>query len=148
MSGLGVADVREGIAALQAADAAEPFQVVLMDWRMPNLDGVDGSNLITHVLPLVHRPSVVIVTAYGADEVRDAGLRAGASAFIDKPVSQSRLWDTLAGIIRPLHAAHDAPLLSSGEGMEPKGVNVLLVEDNEINQQIAVELMQSLGRAS
>ncbi len=145
MSGLGVADVREGIAALQAADAAEPFQVVLMDWRMPNLDGVDGSNLITHVLPLVHRPSVVIVTAYGADEVRDAGLRAGASAFIDKPVSQSRLWDTLAGIIRPLHAAHDAPLLSSGEGMELKGVNVLLVEDNEINQQIAVELMQSLG---
>ena len=145
MAALGVADVSEGITALQTADTVEPFEVVLMDWRMPNVDGVDGTNLITHVLPLMHRPSVVIVTAYGADEVRDAGLRAGASAFIDKPVSLSRLWDTLAGIVGHLHAPHDAIALSNRDDMYLAGSKVLLVEDNEINQQIAVELMQSLG---
>ncbi len=145
MAGLGVADVRAAIAELQAADAAEPFQVVLMDWRMPGLDGVEGAHMVTQTLPLLHRPAVVIVTAYGADEVRDAGLRAGASAFIDKPVSQSRLWDTLAGIIRPLHASRDAEPIPSSAGGELQGVSVLLVEDNEINQQIALELMQSLG---
>ena len=67
------------------------------------------------------------------------------SFFLDKPVSQSRLWDTLAGII-PLE-----PILPSTGSLQTDSVEqlanvcVLLVEDNEINQQIARELMESMG---
>ncbi|MEI6601368.1 MAG: response regulator, partial [Comamonadaceae bacterium] len=70
---------------------------------------------------------------------------AGASAFLDKPVSQSRLWDTLIGIITPQQAK---PRLMPGRSEDHAtlaGVRVLLVEDNDINQQIARELMESMG---
>jgi signal transduction histidine kinase/DNA-binding response OmpR family regulator len=134
-----------GMAALQQADAADPFDVVLMDWRMPGMDGVEASRRIAHDMALKHHPALVIVTAFGADDVRDAGLGAGVSSILDKPVSQSRLWDTLVGLVRPVLPAADLmPTLPAGMDAL-SGMRVLLVEDNEINQQIAGELMQSLG---
>ena len=134
-----------GMDALQQADASDPYQVVLMDWQMPGMDGVETTRRITHESHLLHQPSVVMVTAYGADEARGAGSNAGASAFLDKPVSQSRLWDALVGILRPqVQATEVATRAQDHHGALP-GVRVLLVEDNEINQQIARELMQSMG---
>ena len=134
-----------GMDALQQADASDPYQLVLMDWQMPGMDGVETTRRITREIALQHQPSVVMVTAYGADEARGAGGDAGASAFLDKPVSQSRLWDTLVGILRPqVHSAEAAANPLDYRGALP-GVRVLLVEDNEINQQIARELLQAMG---
>ena len=133
------------VTAVQNQDAADPYDVVLMDWHMPGLNGVNATRAILHDASLVHRPSVVMVTAFGADEVRVAGGRAGACAFIDKPVSPSRLWDTLAEIFYPgMGVALPAPRATDSPVQYP-GVRVLLVEDNEINQQIATELLQSMG---
>jgi two-component system sensor histidine kinase/response regulator len=95
---------------------------------------------------LLHRPKVVIVTAFGADDVRDAGAEAGARAFIDKPVSQSRLWDTLAKVLYP--ASESITLARQPELAaltQLPGMRILLVEDNEINQQIATELLSGMG---
>jgi len=117
---------------------------VLMDWKMPGLNGVNATRAIMQEVPLLHRPAVVIVTAFGADEVREAGSHAGARAFIDKPVSQSRLWDMLAEILHP----DTAPVRASARALPSvrfPGVQVLLVEDNEINQQIACELLEAMG---
>ena len=133
-----------GLDALQQADASDPYQVVLMDWQMPGMDGVETTRRITHESGLLHQPCVVMVTAYGADEARGAGGDAGASAFLDKPVSQSRLWDTLVGILRPAVQSTEAANPLDYRGALP-GVQVLLVEDNEINQQIARELLQAMG---
>ncbi len=134
-----------GMDALQQADASDPYQVVLMDWQMPGMDGVETTRRITHDMGLMHQPSVVMVTAYGADEARGAGGDAGASAFLDKPVSQSRLWDTLVGILRPQVQATAVPVSDQDHLGTLPGVRVLLVEDNEINQQIARELLQAMG---
>jgi len=133
---------QSGLHAVQQADAADPFDVVLMDWKMPDLNGVNATQALMHDVALAHRPAVVIVTAFGADEVRDAGSRAGARAFMDKPVSQSRLWDTLAEIMHPQRSAQPA-MLPVADACFP-GLKVLLVEDNEINQQIACELLESM----
>ena len=136
---------QSGLAALHQADASDPYQVVLMDWQMPGMDGVETTRRITHDSSLLHRPSVVMVTAFGADEARGAGSSAGASAFLDKPVSQSRLWDALVCILRPqVHSTQAAVSTLDHRGALP-GVRVLLVEDNEINQQIARELLQAMG---
>jgi len=141
----GAASGVSGIAALQAADAADPFALVLMDWQMPGIDGIETTRRIGTDPSLAHHPVVVMVTAFGADEVRDAGLEAGAMAFLDKPVSQSRLWDTLAGFIVPEQLTTHAGL-QQGVSVNPlNGLSVLLVEDNEINQQIARELIVSFG---
>ncbi len=140
-------DGQQGLSALQRADAADPYQVVLMDWQMPDMDGIEATWHISHDLGLQHQPSVVMVTAYGADEARNAGGSAGASAFLDKPVSQSRLWDTLIGIITPQLAKQGKQSQPSEDNAAFAGVSVLLVEDNEINQQIARELLESMGVA-
>jgi CheY-like chemotaxis protein len=121
--------------------------VVLIDWQMPDMDGIETTWHISHDLGLQHQPTVVMVTAYGADEARKAGGGAGASAFLDKPVSQSRLWDTLIGIITPqLTKPRLLPNQSESQAALT-GVRVLLVEDNDINQQIARELLESMGVA-
>ena len=138
-------DGQQGLNALQQADASDPYRVVLMDWQMPDMDGIEATWHISHDLGLQHQPTVLMVTAYGADEARKAGGGAGASGFLDKPVSQSRLWDTLIGIITP-QLPSPSPLPNQSEGHAAlTGVRVLLVEDNDINQQIARELMESMG---
>ena len=135
----------QGLAALENADSSDPFDVVLMDWRMPGMDGVEATRRIFQEMALEHRPEVVMVTAFGADEVHVAGERVGITAFLDKPVSQSRLWDTLAEVshmaAKPI-SVHESAVISADA---LAGLQVLLVEDNEINQQIATELMQSMG---
>jgi signal transduction histidine kinase/DNA-binding response OmpR family regulator/HAMP domain-containing protein len=140
-----MAEGESGLRALQQADAADPYDVVLMDWRMPGLNGVEATQKISRELALAHPPTVVMVTAFGADDARAAGTEAGVKYFLDKPVSQSRLWDTLAGVIHPVVQT----IRPTGNALPPEspldGVHVLLVEDNEINQQIARELMEAMG---
>jgi signal transduction histidine kinase/CheY-like chemotaxis protein len=141
----GAAGAQAGMTALQGADAADPYQVVMMDWRMPGLNGVEATQLIMHEMGLAHRPAVVMVTAFGADEVRTAGTLAGATGFIDKPVSQSRLWDTLAEVIYPANTPASQPVAQDALHAPSCGIRVLLVEDHEINQQIATELLECMG---
>ncbi len=134
-----------GLSALKDADQTDPFDVVLMDWRMPGMDGMEAARHINQELALEHLPPVVMITAFGADDARDACLDAGVASFLDKPVSQSRLWDALVEVIHPAQT-HLQPAAVAPEGANRlDGLRVLLVEDNEINQQIACELMEGLG---
>jgi signal transduction histidine kinase/DNA-binding response OmpR family regulator/HPt (histidine-containing phosphotransfer) domain-containing protein/HAMP domain-containing protein len=134
-----------GLAALKGADRDDPFDVVLMDWRMPGVDGMEAARRINQEMNLEHLPPVVMITAFGADDARDAGTNAGVASFLDKPVSQSRLWDALVEVVQPADT-HLRPTIDRTSGGGPlAGMQVLLVEDNEINQQIACELMEALG---
>jgi signal transduction histidine kinase/DNA-binding response OmpR family regulator len=133
------------LVALQRADVSDPYQMVLMDWHMTGMDGVAATREISQHLDLLHRPAVVMVTAFGADEVRSAGSQAGAVAFLDKPVSPSRLWDTLAEVIRPAAVMVSLDVVREMVPQALEGLQVLLVEDNEVNQQIARELMEMAG---
>ena len=74
---------------------------------------------------------------------RRAGAPGGAWAFVDKPGSESRRWDTLAEALYPLHS-RAAPLMPAMDTLRFPGMRVLLVEDNDINQQIACELLEAL----
>jgi signal transduction histidine kinase/DNA-binding response OmpR family regulator/HPt (histidine-containing phosphotransfer) domain-containing protein len=136
-----------GLNALRQADQDDPFDVVLMDWRMPGMDGVEATRRINQEMALQHVPPVVMITAFGADDARSLGASAGVTSFLDKPVSQSRLWDALVEVVHP--AADEAAQGSDSDSVHDlsklAGLQVLLVEDNEINQQIAVELMEALG---
>ena len=134
---------KDCLMAVQREDASDPYAIILMDWKMPGLNGVHATQAVTYDLSLQHRPDVIIVTAFGADEVREEGARAGAKAFVDKPVSQSRLWDTLAEVIYP-HHSRVVPVAALVDALRFPGMRVLLVEDNDINQQIACELLQAL----
>jgi signal transduction histidine kinase/CheY-like chemotaxis protein len=135
----------ESLRALHGADLADPFELVLMDWQMPEVDGIEATRRIVRDATLAHHPVVVMVTAFGAEDARAEGAKAGVTAFLDKPVSQSRLWDTLAGIIRPEPVVLEPDRLQSVNTTQFADMSVLLVEDNQINQQIARELLESMG---
>ncbi|MBF0218569.1 MAG: response regulator [Gammaproteobacteria bacterium] len=136
----------EAITAVQRADVGDPYKVIFMDWRMPGMDGIETTRRITADASLKSPPAIVMVTAFGVEDVRGEAESAGARAFLVKPVGQSHLWDALVELFAPqMRAALQAQSSHAAHQFDIAGIHALLVEDNEINQQIAVELMESQG---
>jgi two-component system sensor histidine kinase/response regulator len=115
-----------------------------MDWRMPGLDGIEAAKHIKDDPSIKAKPAIVIVTAFGRDEVRSEAEAAHLDGFLVKPVNQSMLVDTLVEIYAP-DAKLEAAAASRTTGYDLSGLRVLLAEDNEINQQIAIELLEDVG---
>jgi signal transduction histidine kinase/CheY-like chemotaxis protein/HPt (histidine-containing phosphotransfer) domain-containing protein len=144
----------EAIRELAAADRDDPYSLVLMDWHMPGLDGLESSRRIKQAGGLRKIPRIVIVTAFGGDEVRAEAAAIGLDGYLTKPVSPSLLYDTLMDLFGS-HAREAAGAgasrggagLEAAEGYDAGGIRILLVEDNEMNQQIAKELLESAGAA-
>jgi PAS domain S-box-containing protein len=135
---------KEAIAAIQQRDATEPYDIVFMDWRMPGMDGLQASRHIKSDETLRHPPHIVLVTAFGREEVREEAERLDLDGFLVKPVTKSMIVDTLVNVFA--HEGED--LAAPGEGEQAarlRGARILLTEDNEINQQIAIELLEGAG---
>ncbi|WP_169208540.1 response regulator [Aromatoleum petrolei] len=131
----------------RAACAGEPYDIVLIDWQMPGLDGVAAAREMGR-LGLPRLPVRIVVTAYGREDVACAAVGAGVDDILLKPVTASALFDTairlLDGALRPVrpHAATgDAP----ADLAAVRGARLLLVEDNELNQEVASELLGAAG---
>jgi two-component system sensor histidine kinase/response regulator len=139
-----VASGKEAIAAIKQHDATEPYDIVFMDWRMPGMDGLQASRHIKSDETLSHQPSIVLVTAFGREEVREEAERLQLDGFLVKPVTKSMIVDTLVNVFA--HEGEQVVTTVRNESDDRlKGARILLVEDNEINQQIAVELLEGVG---
>jgi PAS domain S-box-containing protein len=134
----------EAIAAIQQQDATDPYDIVFMDWRMPGMDGLQASRHIKSDETLKHQPHIVLVTAFGREDVREEAERLQLDGFLVKPVTKSMIMDTLANVF-----AGDTEIRTATATAQPgtqlSGAQILLAEDNEINQQIAVELLEGAG---
>ncbi|MBN2505211.1 MAG: response regulator [Verrucomicrobia bacterium] len=139
-----VASGREAIAAIEQQDAGDPYDIVFMDWRMPGLDGVQTSRHLKRAETLKHPPHIVLVTAFDCEEAREEAERLQLEAYLVKPVTPSMLVDTLVNLFANAGETAVAPQ-PSGHTMRLDRVRVLLVEDNDLNQQIAVELLEGAG---
>ncbi|MBD1556771.1 response regulator [Vibrio sp. S9_S30] len=123
-----------------------PYSLVLMDWNMPKLNGIEAVTLIREKLERDKQPKVVMVTAYDKDDVKKASNSVDISHYLTKPVSQSSLYDCLIDLFsNEDRFSKLAEAARSEDNDEFKGLRVLLTEDNEINQQIAFELMSGKG---
>jgi len=130
----------EGIAMVrQSADAGKPYEIAFVDWQMPELDGIDTCRRIIEMPDLHHRPHLVMVTAYGREEVLKRAEESGIESVLVKPVTSSTLLDTT---LAALHADDGTPGLALEQlifdASSTRGARVLLVEDNEINQEVAL----------
>ncbi len=136
----------EAVAAVKQHDGDTPYDVVFMDWRMPGVDGLEATRQIKQDLTLRKQPAVVMVTAFGREEVRDEAERLDIEGFLLKPVTKSMLVDTLVTLFSP-RSGETAAVTGQAleQGVRLDGLSVLLVEDNEINQQVAVELIEGVG---
>jgi two-component system sensor histidine kinase/response regulator len=141
-----VSSGQEAIAAVGQNDAARPYDVVFMDWRMPGMDGIQAARLIKENAHLKTRPAVVLVTAFGREEVREEAERIQIDGFLLKPVTSSMLFDTLVTLFAgPTRDRAVVTTEMDRHANRLRGLRVLLAEDNEINQQIAVELLEGVG---
>ena len=136
-----VASGADAVAAVQAAQLDHPFDAVFVDWNMPGMDGFETSRQVRVASPSIR---IVIVTAFGRDELQGQAKAVGADAFLVKPVSASSLLDAVLNLFAPQAAETPAPS-DSRTAPTLRGARVLLAEDNDINQQIAVELLTEAG---
>ena len=144
--------VSSGLEALEALDRApedDPYSLVLLDWKMPGMDGVETSRKIKEHKGLADLPTVIMVTAYDRQEVMSEVKGLGVEDCLVKPMTASTLLDSILGIfgkkagLKRQGASHEAWQIRTLD--EIAGAEVLLAEDNEINQQVAQELLSQAG---
>ena len=132
------------VAEVRRMDAHQAYDVVYMDWRMPGMDGLQAARLIRGDESLRQQPAIVLVTAFGREEIRDEAEHLQLDGYLLKPLTRSMLVDSLVNVVGA--GAPEAPLHAE-PAQSPRfpGLRVLLVEDNDINQQIATELLEGAG---
>ena len=139
----------EGIAELENANEDKPFELVIMDYKMPGMDGIEASMHIKNHKRLSKIPPIILVTAYGREEVMRQTEAVALDGFLLKPVNASMLFDAIMqafGEAVPETSRAAQSHEKEAEGFESiQGANVLLVEDNEINQQVAREILEGAG---
>jgi len=135
------------LALLQQADDKHPYDLVFMDWKMPGMDGVETIQQIQSNLDLDNMPMIIMVTAFGKEEVNSIADGLDISSILTKPVTASSLLDAIMVARGAEDTASLRPINRKDELLEIKqtlhGAHLLLVEDNDINQELALELLTS-----
>jgi two-component system sensor histidine kinase/response regulator len=137
----------EAVDSVMRADRDDPFGLVLMDRSMPGIGGIEATRRIARENIVTSVPAVIVLTISGGGEgERVKALEAGAVGFLVKPVTGSTLFDAIIYIFAPPSRPETKEECEEPVGpLGLDGARVLLVEDNDMNQQIAVELLQSAG---
>ncbi len=146
---------------------ARPYDVVLMDWKMPEVDGFEAARQIRRHPRLLMQPKILMVTAYGCEEAQQRVVREHLDGYLTKPVGAAMIQEVLAPIQAACDAPRKAPAHAAGATenrnsttdserlkIQPeldkilsriRDMRVLLVEDNDINQQVAKELLDGVA---
>jgi PAS domain S-box-containing protein len=140
-----VASAPEAIEAIRAADRSDPYRVAFLDWKMPGMDGLTAAAAIAGDETLARRPELVLVTAFGHEEIRSQAERAGADGFLNKPFSRSELRQLLVDLAAPGEVPRHGEAGAFADSYRLAGLRVLVAEDNDANRQILTELLESVG---
>ena len=131
---------QEGIEMVShASHTGVPYEIAFVDWQMPGLDGIETGKRI-RALPALHAPPhLVMVTAYGREDVLKQAESTGFENVLIKPVTSSILFETAVGALgADLERTENAQGGPSFDIDRTRGARVLLVEDNEVNQEVAM----------
>ncbi|MET0094248.1 MAG: response regulator, partial [Sedimenticola sp.] len=134
-----------GFEELVGAVPGDPYGLVVMDWKLPDLDGIEASRRILQEMSLEPAPAIVMLTAHGREEVAQQAETLGLGGFLTKPVSALTLFNNIMQAL-----GQETPEAEEGEAVEEiashlHGARVLVVEDNEINLEVAQELLEQNG---
>jgi PAS domain S-box-containing protein len=142
-----VSSGEEALRELAAADTQAPYTLVMMDCHMPGIGGLEASRIIKQDGRLQHVPKILMVTAFGREELSAQADEIGVDGYLLKPVTPSTLFDTLVEMFGNLAQDRQSPQLLRADAKphDAAGIRILLVEDNEINRQVATELLESAG---
>lgn len=127
----------------------DPFGLIIVDWKMPGLDGIETSSIVLKDSLQGPAPKIVLLTAFGLDSHRDRAIKAGITRFLTKPINQSALYDEIVNILtgQPLDQhASPKPITRNTEAiLAVQGAHMLVAEDNDLNQQVITEMLRQAG---
>jgi len=142
------AGAKEAIALFQENHTKEnPFSILIIDWKMPSMNGLE---LAEHLRQTTEKiPSVVMVTAFGIDTIKEATTNKTVDDYLLKPVNPSTLFDVINNLLHLTPTRSKSEVSSMVDMAEIRsqlnGRNVLLVDDNEMNLDLALELLKDVG---
>jgi len=145
--GLGINLVDSGKACFEELQK-NSYDLLIVDWLMPEMDGLELIKLIKKDKKLNNIP-IIMISAFGNEDVAKEAIDLGVAHFIEKPYTYSTLFDTIMEVfgkdLRTSRTRVERGKLYENELQKIAGSNILLVEDNEINQQVASELLEDEG---
>ena len=137
--GIAAETVQSGKMAVEAVKLSqarqEPFNLIIVDWQMPEMDGVETTRQIRSIIG--KETAIIILTAYNWDDIFEEATSAGVDSFIAKPLFSENLLNELKNVFKKKN-----PTSSSKENKaDLKGRHILLAEDMEVNAQIMIQVL-------
>ena len=126
--------------ARQSIELGDPCRAYIIDWRLPDMNGIEVTRQIRS---LNDDTPIIILTAYDWSDIEAEAKAAGVTAFCSKPMFLSDLRDTLLTAIG--HTQTETQDILPGKNADFHGRHILLVEDNELNREIAVAILHEYG---
>ena len=126
--------------ARQSIELGDPCRAYIIDWRLPDMNGIEVTRQIRS---LNDDTPIIILTAYDWSDIEGEAKAAGVTAFCSKPMFLSDLRDTLLTAIG--HTQTEEQDILPGKNADFRGRHILLVEDNELNREIAVAILHEYG---
>ncbi|RGZ01764.1 response regulator [Clostridium sp. AM58-1XD] len=127
--------------AWEAHERRDDYRVVIIDWRMPEMDGLETARQIRNRLG--RDVPILLLSAYDWESVKDEAVRSGINGFLTKPVFKAGLLEQLSYHIEGRKQETEQQIQDETELL--KGIRILAAEDNELNREIIVELLESSG---
>ena len=127
--------------ARQSIELGDPCRAYIIDWRLPDMNGIEVTRQIRS---LNDDTPIIILTAYDWSDIEGEAKAAGVTAFCSKPMFLSDLRDTLLTAIGHMQTADEQDILP-GKNADFRGRHILLVEDNELNREIAMTILHEYG---
>ncbi|MDO9565772.1 MAG: response regulator [Candidatus Desulfaltia sp.] len=125
----------------------EPFDLVIIDWRMPEMDGIEASRIIRQDLKLTI--PIIMMTAFGREAEKLEAKKAGINTFLTKPIFQSTIFNAIMDAFgkesRETRPCKEITTKASIYKKHLKGVKILVAEDNPTNQEIAKAILEGAG---
>lgn len=128
--------------AKQALELGDKFHAYIIDWRIPDMNGIEVTRQIRG---LGDDTPIIILTAYDWSDIEEEARAAGVTAFCSKPMFMSDLRESLLTALGQKKAKNDMALPSSDDTAGFKDKRLLLAEDNELNREIAIEILSNYG---
>ena len=131
------------VRAKEAMDQADEFQVYIIDWLMPDLNGIETVRRIRKVVG--ENTPIIILTAYDWADIEEEAKDAGVTSFCSKPLFMSELRNVLAQPFMEPKDTKPEDKKETDEHFDFSGMRVLFAEDNELNQMIAEAILTEKG---
>lgn len=124
-----------------AQESGQGFDVCFIDWKMPDMDGIETARRIREVVG--PDTPIIIISAYDWSDIEEKARAVGVNAFIAKPIFQSSIYNALVKVTNGAFGMRESQQCTASQAL--KGTRLLLAEDNGLNMEIAVALLEMNG---